>query len=115
MTQYDRYEGMTDSELSLGRKAASVIAHAGGELSLAEYDLAMGAVLYFAPMGISGEFFPWMDGWGLSRYVPRGDQAGKRLPGLGKQNHDKLCVFAAVKMGLVESFPDGYRLSAMML
>ena len=78
------------TELRLGYLAADLIANAGGYLSFEEYDKLMFPVIYFPPIS-------WIQGWGLPKP-------------LWKSNMDKLCVFAAVKYGLVEPTPYGYRI-----
>lgn len=80
---------LTPSEQSCARLAASVISEAGGSVSFDEYDDLMRYRRYFRP-------FNWVAGWGLS-YA---DQ---------KANSDKMCVFAACKMGLVVQTDAGYR------
>lgn len=80
---------LTYQEQSCARLAASVISEAGGSVTFDEYDNLMLPRHYFRP-------FNWVAGWGLSR----ADQ---------KANSDKMCVFAACKMGLVIRTNTGYR------
>jgi hypothetical protein len=81
---------LRDREIELGQLATSTIAKAGGHVTFDEYDRLMYPVVYFPPIN-------WAIGWGL--------------PGpLRKANHDKMCVFMAVKHGLVKATPNGYTL-----
>jgi hypothetical protein len=76
---------LTTQEEMLGLLAATVIAKAGGVVTFDEYDNLMARERYFAPI-------MWCQGWGQ--------------PQLLKSNQDKLCVFAACRMGIVRQIDD---------
>ncbi len=81
---------LDDLEKANGRKALEVVMRAGGEVTFSEYDKLMAKEIYFAPAH-------W--GW-----------AGTHS---GKPNGDKLCVFAACEMGLLEQTKDGYKVKSV--
>ena len=85
---------MSEQEQRLARQAADVIAAWGGFVSFNDYDALMSRVFYFAPLH-----------WVCSLARPRS---------VGKANTDKLCAFAAVKMGLITQTNGGYLLGAAL-
>ena len=80
---------LSSQEEALGRLAASKVCAFGGRVTFAEYDAIMRAELYFSPIS-------WIAGWG--------DHS------VWKANNDKLCAFAAVKMGLLKKTASGYQI-----
>jgi hypothetical protein len=79
---------LTYKEQTLGRLAHSVVQSGGGSLSFTEYDAEMAKEIYFAP-------FHWCAGLGLGKKAWRA-------------NNDKLCAFAACRMGLLKKTATGY-------
>lgn len=82
--------GLSEKEISLGVRAADIIRCAGGMISFDKFDALMSKEVYYAPLN-------WCQGIGLGRRV-------------WKANTDKLCIFAACKLGLVEPIENGYRI-----
>lgn len=80
---------LSELERENGRIAWKVVDDAGGFLTFREYDAAMEPKKYFTPIN-------WINGCG-DRYI-------------WKSNNDKLCAFAAVKMGLLKQTDTGYSL-----
>jgi len=81
---------LSDVEKCLGTLACEKILSRGGVVTFAEYDALMYEVKYFFPIS-------WIAGWGD--------------PVLWKRNNDKLCAFAAVRMGLIRQTPTGYKVA----
>ncbi len=78
-------------ESKCAKIAASVVKEYGGEITFDAYDAAMYFIRYYTP-------FHWIAGWGLTR-------------GEKKSNDDKMCAFAAVRLGLLKQTKTGYILS----
>jgi hypothetical protein len=74
---------------SCAEKAVKVVEDAGGVVTFDEYDRLMWPIRYISPV-------EWIAGWGN--------------PTLHKANNDKLCAFAAVKLGLLKQTETGYAL-----
>lgn len=75
-----------------GELAAKVIEEDGGFVTFDRYDKLMFCKRYLIPL-------IWNAGWGLSFSYK-------------KANNDKLCVFAACTMGIVEQTDTGYLLKS---
>ena len=80
---------LTTLETENAKIARRVVATFGGKISFADYDKAMKRENYFVPLS-------WCAGW------------GDRV--LFKENNDKLCAFAACKIGLLEQTSTGYKI-----
>lgn len=78
--------GMGDLERSNAELATEIIKKAGGEVTFDEYDKLMSGQKYFVPMR-----------WGWHGTVGRRPDA------------DKLCVFTACRLELVEKTDAGYK------
>ena len=78
---------LSQIELSNGRLAHKVVVANNGKVTFAEYDSLMRSIKYFTPI-------TWIAGWGNSV--------------VWKANNDKLCAFAACKMGLLIQTKEGY-------
>ena len=82
---------MSTCEESCATIAHEVVIAAGGTITFEEYDKAMSARTYFAPIN-------WIAGWGNHNVL--------------RANNDKMCAFKAVEMGLLVQTENGYLLTA---
>ena len=80
---------MSKSEIHCAEISVEVTKANGGQITFGEYDVAMMQRSCFAPIN-------WIAGWGTGRL---------------KQNQNKMCAFAAVKLGLLKQTEIGYSLA----